>query len=222
MKQYRNLLFDLDGTLSDPAEGITKSIAYSLAHFGIQVTDLDTLKPLIGPPIKQSLVEYYHFDEAQADEGVLKYRERFAEKGLYENILYDGIVDVLATAKNNGYKLYLATSKPTVFAEQILEYFGISSYFDFVGGSALDDSRPTKTHVIQHVLYENNIHDLEHTLMIGDRKYDIIGGKNTRLDTLGVLYGFGNLQELQTAGATYTAESVGMLHEFLNNNSPSV
>ncbi|WP_270090402.1 HAD-IA family hydrolase [Sphingobacterium sp. SYP-B4668] len=221
MKHYRNLLFDLDGTLSDPAEGITKSIAYSLAHFGIQVDDLHSLEPLIGPPIKQTLLEKYHFTEDQADIGVLKYRERFAEKGLYENILYDGIKDLLATAKKNGYRLYLATSKPTVFAEQILDYFSIRGYFDFVGGSALDDSRPTKTHVIQHVLAENNIHDTTHTLMIGDRKYDVIGGQNTGMDTMGVLYGFGNRQELEVAGATYTIESVAALNQFLTANRHS-
>ncbi|EEI92906.1 HAD hydrolase, family IA, variant 1 [Sphingobacterium spiritivorum ATCC 33300] len=215
MKQYRNLLFDLDGTLTDPFEGITKSIAYALEHFDIETTDLNTLKPLIGPPLKQSLIEIYHFDEQKADEGVAKYRERFADKGLFENILFEGIPELLASARSKGYKLYLATSKPTVFATQILNHFHLDQYFEFVGGSELDDSRPTKTHVIEYVLQENNIQNLTETLMIGDRKHDIIGAKNTGLDSVGVLYGFGDQEELSHAGATYIAEDIPALKNML-------
>jgi len=215
MKKYNYLLFDLDGTLTDPSEGITKSIAYALQHFGIETTDLATLHDWIGPPIKQSLMDIHHFDEATADLGVAKYRERFSETGIYENRLFDGIPDLLQSLQQHGYKLYLATSKPTIFAERILKHFDIAQYFDFVGGSCLDDSRPTKAHVIQHVIEETGIADMDKTLMIGDRKYDIVGGKAFNMDTLGVLYGFGTRPELQQAGATYIVDSVSELSELL-------
>ncbi|NGF56110.1 HAD family hydrolase [Parapedobacter sp. SGR-10] len=215
MKKYNHLLFDLDGTLTDPSEGITKCIAYALQHFGIETSDLTALQSWIGPPIKQSLMDIHHFDEAKADLGVEKYRERFAEIGLYENRLFDGIPELLESLKKQDYRLYLATSKPTIFAERILDHFEISSYFDFVGGSCLDDSRPTKAHVIRHVLDETGITDTDKALMIGDRKYDILGGKTFAIDTVGVLYGFGSRPELEQAGATYIVDSIAELEDLL-------
>lgn len=218
MQRYRHLLFDLDGTLTDPAEGITKCIAYALDHFGIETPDLHGLRSWIGPPIKQSLMEIHLFDEAKADIGVTKYRERFSDIGLYENEIFDGIPELLASAKQKGYQIYLATSKPTIFAERILQHFNIDQYFDFVGGSALDDSRPTKAHVIRHVIENTGLKDPENALMIGDRKHDIIGGQSCRMDTTGVLYGYGTKEELESFGATYIVESIAKLSEFLLDN----
>ncbi len=215
MRKYNHLLFDLDGTLTDPSEGITKCIAYALQYFGIETPDLAALQPWIGPPIKQSLMEIYHFDEVKADLGVAKYRERFAEIGIYENKLFDGVPDLLALLKEQDYKLYLATSKPTIFAERILHHFEIASYFDFVGGSCLDDSRPTKAHVIGHVIDETRMVHTDNALMVGDRKYDILGGKAFAMDTLGVLYGFGTKPELQEAGATYIVDNLSELSDLL-------
>lgn len=217
MNKYNQLLFDLDGTLTDPSEGITKCIAYALQHFGIETPDLTALQSWIGPPIKQSLMGIHHFDEAKADLGVEKYRERFADTGIYENRLFDGIPELLESLKNQGYKLYLATSKPTVFAERILRHFDIEQYFDFIGGSCLDDSRPTKAHVIGHVIDKTGIIHTDKALMIGDRKYDILGGKAFAMDTLGVLYGFGTKSELEQAGARYIISSITELSFFLLN-----
>src|SRR5690606_1871526 len=144
-----------------------------------------------------------------------KYRERFAEIGLYENRLFDGIPELLGSLKKQGYRLYLATSKPTIFAERIVDHFEVSSYFDFVRGSCLDDSRATKAHVIRHVLDETGITDTDKALMIGDRKYDILGGKTFAIDTVGVLYGFGSRPELEQAGATYIVDSIAELEDLL-------
>lgn len=215
MKKYKQLFFDLDGTLTDPSEGITKSIAYALDYFGISVPDINDLLPWIGPPIKQSLMDIYDFDESKADLGVEKYRERFTDIGIYENRIFDGIPDLLAAAKAKGYKIYLATSKPTVFAERILVHFNIDHFFDFVGGSALDDSRPTKAHVIRHVIEEAGVLDMNNALMIGDRKYDILGAEAFQMDSLGVLYGFGAREELESHGATFVVDSVSELSTFL-------
>ncbi|HMR19344.1 MAG TPA: HAD hydrolase-like protein [Sphingobacterium sp.] len=215
IKQYNYLLFDLDGTLADPSEGITKCIAYALEHFGIETPDLHILESWIGPPIKQSLMEIHHFDEAQADLGLEKYRERFTETGIYENRLFDDVPELLSQLKQKGYHISLATSKPTVFAERILEHFGIRQYFDFVGGAGLDDSRPTKGHVIQHVIEQTALNNPSEALMIGDRKYDIIGGKSFQIDTAGLLHGFGSREELTEAGATYIFDDLEMLADFL-------
>lgn len=218
MQRYHYLLFDLDGTLTDPAEGITKSIAYALDYFGIETPNLHDLRSWIGPPIKQSLMEIHHFDEAKADIGVAKYRERFSDIGLYENELFEGIPELLDSAKEKGHQIYLATSKPTIFAARILQHFHIDKYFDFVGGSTLDDSRPTKAHVIRHVIENTGLKAPSNALMIGDRKYDIIGGKSCNMDTVGVLYGYGSHGELQSHGATYIVESIARLSEFLLDN----
>ncbi len=214
MKRYNHLLFDLDGTLADPSEGITKSIAYALDHLGISSPSLTALQSWIGPPIKQSLMDLYNLDEVAADRGVAKYRERFTDIGIYENKLFEGIPELLEAAKAQDYNIYLATSKPTVFAERILRYFKIDPYFNFVGGSGLDDSRPTKAHVIEHVMDQTDI-SADTALMIGDRKYDIIGGQTFQIDTVGVLYGFGDRTELEKAGATYIVDNIHELGDFL-------
>lgn len=215
MKTYKHVLFDLDGTLADPSEGITKCIAYALQHFGIQIDDLKTLESWIGPPIKDSLRAIYNFDDGQAELAVQKYRERFATKGIYENKLFDEVPELLSKLKRNNFSIYLATSKPEPYAEQIVKHFGISEYFDFVGGAAMDDSRPTKAHVIERVLQQTNLVDLSRALMIGDRKYDIIGGQTFDIDTAGILHGFGSETELKQAGATYVFADLNALTDFL-------
>lgn len=179
-KKYRHLLFDLDGTLTDPMEGITRSVQYALRHFGIEVSDLRELCPFIGPPFAESFRTFYGFDDRQTSEAVAVSREYFTEKGIFENRLYDGMDELLDTLASNGYTLCVATSKPRVFAERILDHFGIARYFSFVGGTGLDGSLPTKADVIAHVLAGSNITDRGTALMIGDRKYDILGAKNHR------------------------------------------
>lgn len=213
--KYKYLFFDLDGTLTDSMPGITRSVAYALSHFGIQIDDLNELRSFVGPPLKDSFKEFYHFTDEQIAEAVLRYRERFAEKGLYENEVYPGITDFLEKASRQGYRLMVATSKPEVFAKRILEYFHMDGCFEFIGGSGMDGSRHTKAEVIEYVLRENGIGDLEKVVMIGDRKHDIIGAKTMGIDSIGVLYGYGDREELKVAGADYVVEDIKGLEALL-------
>jgi len=214
MKSYKHILFDLDGTLTDPAEGITKCIAYALEAKGIHTADLSTLKPLIGPPLKESFMRQFGFEETEALACVEKYRERFSTLGLYENLLFDRVPELLEGLKTKDYRVYLATSKPEIFAHQILKHFQIDKYFDFAGGSTLDDTRPTKTSVIQYVMENANLSNPADCIMIGDRKHDLIGAKETGMDAIAVLYGYGSKEELEKECPSYLLESVGDLIDF--------
>lgn len=215
MKQYNYLLFDLDGTITDSATGITRCVEYALNYFGIQVSDLHDLLPFIGPPLLDSFKEFYHFTDEQAVIATEKYRERYKDKGIYENELYPGIEELLAQARQNGKTVILATSKPEIFARRILDYFKLSDYFSFIAGSGLDGSLHTKTDVINYILQSNKIADLSSVIMIGDRKHDIIGAKNAGIDSIGVLYGFGDYDELSEAGATHIVKDIAELRNLL-------
>lgn len=209
----QHLLFDLDGTLTDPMVGITKSVQYALKHYGIEEPDLKKLCPFIGPPLKDSFMEYYQFTPEQAVEAITIYREYFSVTGLYENMEYPGIRDMLAGLKAAGKNLYVATSKPELFSKQILEHFRLAEYFDFIGGANMDETRVKKGDVIRYVLEENHLTDPEEIVMIGDREHDIIGAKENGLDSIGVLYGYGSQEELQKAGADVIVESIKELRE---------
>lgn len=215
MKQYNYLLFDLDGTITDSATGITRCVEYALNYFGIQVSDLHDLLPFIGPPLLDSFKEFYHFTDEQAVIATEKYRERYKDKGIYENELYPGIEELLVQARQNGKTVILATSKPEIFARRILDYFKLSDYFSFIAGSGLDGSLHTKTDVINYILQSNKIADLSSVIMIGDRKHDIIGAKNAGIDSIGVLYGFGDYDELSEAGATHIVKDIAELRNLL-------
>lgn len=208
MKEYKYILFDLDGTLTDPAVGITKSVAYALKKFGIEVSDITQLNHFIGPPLLDSFMECYGFDKEKAQTAIDYYRERFRVKGLYENVVYDGIPEMLQKLKDSGKKLILATSKPEPFAKEILRHFGLEEYFDYAAGSNFDGTRTAKAEVIEYALEAAGVTDKTTAVMIGDREHDIIGANKTGLDSIGVLYGFGNKDELQSAGATFIAENV--------------
>lgn len=212
-KEY--LLFDLDGTLTDPKEGITKSVQYSLRHFGIEVENLDELCCFIGPPLKDSYMEYFGFSEEQARKAIDIYREYFSEKGLYENKAYEGVLGVLQSLLKAGKKLYVASSKPEVFVRMILEHFELDSCFLFMGGADMDETRVKKADVIRYVLKECGITDLDKTVMIGDRKHDVLGAKETGIASVGVLYGYGSRQELTEAGADVLAETIFDLQNLL-------
>lgn len=212
-KQY--LLFDLDGTLTDPKEGITKSVQYALQKYGISVPNLDELIPFIGPPLKDSFMDFYGFCEADALQAVEFYRERFADTGIYENRLYPGIPELLKALQADGRHLLLATSKPEIFAKRILEYFDLSRYFDFVGGSTLDHTRGSKTAVIRYVLDEYSVSDYDAAVMIGDREHDIIGANQCGIDSIGVLYGYGCRREFEINHAAGIAENITELKKIL-------
>lgn len=205
---YRTVLFDLDGTLTDPGLGITNSVMYALNKFNITVEDRTSLYKFIGPPLKESYRKYYHLSDEEITRAVAYYREYFSQKGIYENVLYDGMTEVLEQIKDSGRKVVLATSKPEEFAHEILRYFKIDQYFDYVAGATMDGARNSKADVIAYALESCNITDLSSTVMVGDREYDIHGAIAAGLDSIGVLYGYGSREELQSAGATYIVERV--------------
>ena len=205
---YQTVLFDLDGTLTDPGVGITNSVMYALRRFGIEVENREELYPFIGPPLKDSFQRFYHFTEEQARLGIRYYREYFSDRGIFENVLYDGIGELLAKLHQAGRKVMLATSKPEPFAVRILEHFRIAAYFDFVAGAAMDETRTEKLEVMTYALGACRITNPAQAVMVGDREYDILGARKLGLDSVGVLYGYGSRQELEDAGATYLAERV--------------
>lgn len=213
--QYQTILFDLDGTLTNPKVGITKSIEYALNHFGIEVSDRDDLCQFIGPPLKDTFMEQYGFDYEQAQIAIAKYRERFSRVGILENVLYAGIPQLLSDLKFQGKKVLLATSKPTVFAQRILDFFAIAPYFNFVAGAELDGSRDKKEDVIAYALTKVPASHRAHVLMVGDRRQDVFGARKNGLDSLGVLYGFGDEAELTSAGATHLAKTVQAVRDFI-------
>lgn len=216
MKQYKVILFDLDGTLSDPKIGITKSVQYALGKLGIEEVDLDKLEPFIGPPLQVSFKEFYQLDEASTNEAIMYYRERFKEKGMFENTLYEGIPQQLAALQERGYRLAIATSKPAVFAEKIVKYFGIEKYFDIVAGSNLDGTRSAKGEVIAYAMGHFPHVSPQQFIMIGDRKYDMIGAHENEIECIGVTFGYGSYEELQEAKATKIVDSVSELEQIFN------
>lgn len=213
MKQY--ILFDLDGTITDPKEGITKSIQYALHHMGIEVEDLDSLCKHIGPPLKYGFMDFWNFSEEEADRGIELYREYFTVKGMYQNYEYEGIEDLLCSLKKAGKKIYMATSKPEKFAKMILEHFHLDGYFDDVCGASMDSTRSQKGDVIRYALEKNQLTDLSRIVMVGDRLHDIKGARENQIDSIGVLYGFGTREELTQAGAGHIVETVLELKKML-------
>ncbi|MBP3921945.1 MAG: HAD-IA family hydrolase [Ruminiclostridium sp.] len=212
---YKYVLFDLDGTLTDPYEGISKSVQYSLSSFGIEENDENVLKKFIGPPLKESFMRFYGFDEEKALKAVEKYRERYITTGVYENALIDGVKETLSILKENGIAIYLATSKPQPLAEIILEHFGITGYFDFIGGADFNHSRDEKWQVIEYVFKNSGIKDTENALMIGDRMHDIIGAKKTGIKCLCVLCGYGSREEFAEYEADYVVETIPEILDFI-------
>ena len=216
------VLFDLDGTLTDPKVGITTCVQYALASFGIEEPDLDKLTPFIGPPLKESFMEFYDFDEEKAEAAIEKYRERFKDTGIFENEIYPGIPELIRKLKGNHKKLAVASSKPTVFVERILEHFEIKKYFDVIVGSELDGTRSDKAEVVRealHRLYGESEEDIQqkkkNTVMVGDRKYDVAGAKAEGIISIAVTYGYGPLDELRIAKPDYIISSVEELEKHL-------
>lgn len=216
MKKY--LLFDLDGTLTDPKTGICTCVQYALSAFGIEEPDLDRLEPFIGPPLKDSFMQFYGFTEEQAQAAVEKYRERFADVGLFENEMYPGIPKMLRALRAKGLTLAVASSKPTVYVRRILEHFKIDRYFKAVVGSELDGRRVNKDEVVQEALrqlFGDRQEDLSQVYMIGDRRFDVEGAHKIGVESVAVAYGYGSMEELKEAGSDYIVRSVEELQAFL-------
>jgi len=212
--EYKNILFDLDGTLTDPYLGITNAVKYSLRKFGIEENNENTLRALIGPPLETSFMEFYQFDINKTKTAIGYYREYFSEKGIYENKLYPGIEDVLAKIKDRNKTIILATSKPAIFASKILKYFNIDKYFYDMTGSNLDGTLGEKDEIIKFIIEK---HDLkpETTIMIGDRKYDISGAHKNNIHSIAVMYGYGSKEELEQSNPTYFCENVPDILEII-------
>ncbi|MCH5272252.1 MAG: HAD hydrolase-like protein [Lachnospiraceae bacterium] len=214
--RYRYILFDLDGTVTNPKEGITKSFAYALESFGIKTENRDELCKVIGPPLTQSFREFYGFTKEQALLGAAKYRERYEKIGWAENEVYEGMEEALAALSSQGAELILATSKPERFAVRIMEHFGLAKYFTALCGA--DDyaqNRSTKEEVVRYALEQNGITDVGEVIMVGDRKYDVTGAAALGIKTVGVLYGFGDEKELTEAGALHLVKTPRELAEYL-------
>lgn len=228
------LLFDLDGTLTDPKEGICKSVQYALHAFGIEEPDIDKLEPFIGPPLMDSFMEFYGMTKERAAEAIDKYRERFSVTGWSENIVYEGVPHMLKSLRDAGYVLAVASSKPTVFVERILTHFGLRDAFSVVVGSELDGRRTGKDEVIGEALRQlfaeqddaaghgsssfNEVEEsirYEDLLMIGDRKFDVEGAHALGIRCVGVTYGYAQPGELKEAQADFLAASPDRLLELL-------
>lgn len=209
------VLFDLDGTITDPKEGITKSVQYSLRKFGIEVEDLDSLCPFIGPPLVKSYENFYGFPHEQAMEAVEEYRVYYRKQGIFECELYDGIRELLKMLHEKGIQVLLATSKPEEFAIELLKHFDILKYFDVVAGSTMSGSRVEKEDVIQHALNQLTDFDASEAFMVGDRKFDYIGASKFDIPCILIGYGYGEMEELEACKPFAIKETVADLTEYL-------
>ena len=218
---FEYILFDLDGTLTDPKIGITSSVQYALRAFGIDEPNLDKLESFIGPPLSDSFMEFYGFTPEQANAAIEKYRERFDHQGIYENEMYEGIDRMLSKLKESGKMLAIASSKPTPLVIRVLEHFHIKEYFDYIVGSELDGRRGKKEDVVEEALrlmVPKTLGAQERkarVAMVGDRKFDVEGAKAHGLTSVGVSFGYASAGELEAAGADYIVDTVLELEAIL-------
>ncbi len=213
--RYRELFFDLDGTISDSAEGILNSVLYALARMGLEQPPRENLYHYIGPPLIRSFSQDYALSEEEAKRAVELYRESYNVRGIYECRAYDGIGETLRDLKARGCRLTLATCKPWVLAERVLQHLGLRDCFDFVSGPELDGTRNEKHEVIAYAVDRLGIKDPREILMIGDRRDDVMGAKKCGIECVGVLWGFGSEEELSEAGAVKTVKTPLELSAFL-------
>jgi len=218
MQNKKYILFDFDGTIYDSGPGVMKAAKYALESFGVRVEDLSELRRFCGPPLWDSFMVFYGFSREQADRAVEKYREYYADKGLTDGEIYRGIPELLRKLKENGKKLILATSKSERYFPFLLEALSIQDCFDFVAASTHDGSRSSKEEVLAYAIDRCEISDPSLAVMVGDRKFDIIGARAFGMESVGVLYGYGDLSELQAAGADYIAADVKELEDILSGN----
>lgn len=209
------LLFDLDGTLTDSQEGIFNCVEYALSAEGIEVTDRGSLRRFIGPPLVDSFMQFYGFSRERAEKATAKYRERYAETGIFENRVYEGVPQMLDVLKKSGKRLAVATSKPEVYAGRILEKFGILQYFEVVTGAELDGRRNAKAEVIEECLKRLGVTDKGAVLMVGDRRHDVEGAKRCEIKCAGVRFGYADEGELEEAGADFIFDTPNQLAEEL-------
>ena len=209
------ILFDLDGTLTDPKEGITNCVKYALSHFGIEENDETTLLKFIGPPLYDSFREIYGLSHDEANLAVEKYRERYSIKGIFENAVLDGAIDILKALKTAEKITSLATSKPLVFAEKIVKEYGLYKYLDYVIDADLKGGISYKDEVINEVLRVVKPEDLSKVVIVGDRKHDILGAKKCGISSIGVKCGYAEDNELEASGADFVFNNLHEVKDFL-------
>lgn len=202
---FDTLLFDLDGTLTDSTEGIVRCLEYALERMGFDIPE-DKNK-FLGPPLYRSFAEFCGMNEEQVNEAVRIFRERYSTVGLFENRVYEGVPEMLKRLRDGGKRIMVATSKPEVYAVRIFDRFGLSQFFEIVGGANINGTRNDKDEVIEYVLEKAGISDRSSVLMIGDRRQDVLGAHKTGLKCMGILWGFGSIEELTEAGADFIAET---------------
>jgi phosphoglycolate phosphatase len=212
--KYSNVLFDLDGTLTDPYMGITNSVKHALSKFNITEENTNKLKLFIGPPLEKSFMEYYKFTANDAKIAIGYYREYYSIKGIYENKLYGGVKNVLKILNDKNINCIVATSKLEKYAVKVLQNFDIDVYFKDVVGSNLEGTLLEKGDIIKHIIEKNEL-EIEKTVMVGDRKYDIIGAKETGIDSIWALYGYGTQEELNEIKPTKYCNSIDELLKIL-------
>ena len=204
---YTHAFFDLDGTLTDSAPGIVNSVCYALKKMGIEPPSKEKLTCFIGPPLAWSFSTYFGMNKTDSLRAVDAYREYYRAGGMLENSVYDGVVELLKRLRQAGVICVVATSKPHVFANRILQHFSLDSYFTLVAGPELDGTRGEKSEVIAYAMEQLGLSDCNRILMIGDREHDVLGAKKFGMDSIGVLWGFGTEDELLRAGATYVCRN---------------
>jgi len=212
---YQYILFDLDGTLTDPALGITSGIRYALEKSGVIEKKYENLVRFIGPTLMESFHAFYGFTEEQGMKACEYFREYYEKQGKFENVVYEGIPEFLERLKKTGKFLAVVTSKGENFAKDILEHFHLSQYLDVIAGAELDGMLIKKSYTIQCVLKECGITDLEHTVMVGDRRHDIEAAQESGIHNVGVLYGFGSQEELEKAGAEKIVSTLAELEQIM-------
>ena len=209
----KSILFDLDGTLTDSGDGILNCAEYALRHFGLPIPNREEMRVFVGPPLRDT---FYKFGVPQdrLDEAVAVYRERYIPIGKFENHPYPGIHQLLADLKQQGHRLYIATSKPEGMSMDILNHFDLMQYFDLVAGATLDGSRDEKSQVIAYLLQQ--IGALDDAIMVGDTAFDILGAKAHGIPGIGVSWGYGNVEDMKKAGAVAIANTMEELFSLLN------
>ena len=219
MKKYSIIIFDLDGTLTDPAEGIVNSVRYALNKFSIDENHDEKILKFIGPPLHTSFEKNNNLSPDEAKQAVAYYREYYTEKGMMQNRLYDGIPEILQTLKSKGCVLFVGTSKPTIYAKKILEYFNIAQYFTDIVGSNLDLTRVDKGEVIEHILKTYELTPKGDILMVGDTHFDIEGANVCGIDSIFVRYGYGVSDEVEKHNPSYTIANIKELNHFFESRT---
>lgn len=215
MKKYDVIAFDLDGTLSDPSHGLVASFVYAFKKMGVDYGDPQSLKRFIGPPIYEAWQEEFGFTPEESSRALLIFREYYQVYGWWDNVIYDGVPEMLQKLKESGKTIVLATSKPEIFAKKILNRANLAQFFDFIGGAATDKTRDKKHEVLEYSLASVGVADKSQAILVGDRIYDAEGARACGIDSLGVLYGHGSKEEIFSANFTLTAQTVSDINKIL-------